>query len=70
MPDRPADALARELRERWPDLPLLIASGYSEADMRQKFEFTDRIGFVAKPYDAQALCRALASFGINGSQRT
>lgn len=70
LPDRRADQLAGELRALRPDLPLLIASGYDAADMRQRFGSTTSLAFVAKPYDAQALCQALAKLGVRMPRRS
>ncbi len=64
LPDRRADQLALELRALRPHLPLVIASGYDEGDMRRRFAATDRIAFVSKPYDAQGLCRVLSDLGV------
>lgn len=64
LPDRRADQLAHELRAVRPHLPLLIASGYDEADMRSRFDGIESIAFVSKPYDAQVLCRALDGLGV------
>ena len=69
LPDRRADQLALELRALRADLPLLIASGYDEAEMRPKFASTHAMAFVAKPYDAHGLCRALANLGVGIPRR-
>ena len=64
LPDRSADQLAGELRALRSDLPLVIASGYAEADLRQRFPTLDAIAFVSKPYGAEALRRALRGLGV------
>lgn len=69
LPDRRADQLAQELRALRADLPLVIASGYDEAEMRPKFASTHAMAFIAKPYDAHGLCRALAKLGVGVPRR-
>jgi PAS domain S-box-containing protein len=49
--------LARHIRERWPDLPVLLASGYSQAAERMGAEFP----ILAKPYQLADLNRALGA---------
>lgn len=64
LPDRNADALAPELRALQADLPLVIASGYEEAEMRCRFVGLARIAYVTKPYQSVALGDALRTLGI------
>jgi len=49
-------ALARKLRVERPDLPILLATGYSQASENLAGEFP----ILAKPYAAADLGRALA----------
>src|SRR3954452_21935903 len=37
LPDRPGDALAGELRVKWRDLPIIIASGHDEHELARQF---------------------------------
>ena len=48
--------LAREIRAQRPNLPVILATGYSEAAAEAGAEFT----LLRKPYDASDLNRALA----------
>jgi PAS domain S-box-containing protein len=58
MPGMSGVELARRVRESWPDLPVLLASGYSEEVTRLGGgEFT----VLAKPYGAEALASAMAN---------
>ncbi|HEX9080630.1 MAG TPA: ATP-binding protein, partial [Holophagaceae bacterium] len=50
-----AESLAR-IRSRWPELPVLLASGYREAEPAAY----DRLATLEKPYTLDALRRALA----------
>jgi DNA-binding NtrC family response regulator len=50
--------LARQVRQRWPDIPVLLATGYSQAAERMsKREFR----ILAKPYGLAELNRALSA---------
>ncbi|HEY8584206.1 MAG TPA: ATP-binding protein [Capillimicrobium sp.] len=61
MPGMPGNELAEELRRRWPGLPVLLMSGYTdEADLRGS-------GVLAKPFDAQALLRRVGA-SLAGSE--
>ena len=50
-------SLARWLRQRRPDLRLMLTSGYGEAVRRAAIELVGRDCFVAKPYHQQDLAR-------------
>lgn len=64
LPDRPGDQLAAELRAKLQNLPILIASGRSERELKDKFAADKRIGVLVKPYTASMLIGALASLGV------
>jgi PAS domain S-box-containing protein len=64
LPDKRGDALIRELRALSSDLPILIASGYDEAELRQRFSTDRRIGVLKKPYGAEHLQAGLRALGI------
>ena len=57
MPGMSGLEFARELRERWPSLPVILTSGYSQV-------FTSERGpgfpLLHKPYSLEALHRAIA----------
>jgi len=64
LPDRPGDQLAAEMRAKLQNLPILIASGRSERELKDKFAADQRIGVLVKPYTASMLIGALASLGV------
>ena len=64
LPDQPGDELVRALRKAHPQIPVLIASGGSEADLKRKFADDGRVGVVGKPYMMETLERALAALGV------
>ena len=64
LPDRPGDQLAAEMRAQRQTLPILIASGRSERELKDKFAADKRIGVLVKPYTAAMLVNALAALGV------
>ncbi len=56
MPGMSGLDLARRLRRKLPQLPLILTSGYSEAIVEGGLEGCT---FVSKPYSAQQICRLL-----------
>jgi DNA-binding response OmpR family regulator len=64
LPDRTGDQLAAELRAQRPELPILIASGRSERELKDRFASDPRVGVLVKPYTASMLVGALNSLGV------
>lgn len=64
LPDRPGDQLAAEIQALRPDLPLVICSGRSGRELRERFAANPRIGIVVKPYTAPQLIEVLAEVGV------
>lgn len=64
LPDTPGDKLIGEIRSRYPDLPIVLASGYSDEDMRNRFGSLDRVRIVSKPFSAEQLISALQGAGV------
>jgi len=61
MPGIGGAELARRLRERWPELPVLFMSGYSVEDlMRQGAIGSDRV-ILQKPFTPNGLVRSVAA---------
>jgi PAS domain S-box-containing protein len=60
--------LARELRKRWPDLPVILVTGYSDAANAAVDEFA----VLRKPYQLEDLARiaAKAMRGAAGSEKS
>ena len=57
MPGQSGIDLARQVRKRWPGLPVILTTGYSDALMMQR-----EVDFpiLHKPYSLEALAGALA----------
>lgn len=64
LPDRPGDEVASEMRTLLPGVPILIASGRSERELRQRFALDERVAIMVKPYTGPMLIDALASLGV------
>jgi len=55
MPGLDGQSTLRELRQMKLDIPVLIMSGYSEYDVRQRFPDDPFLGFLPKPFTAEDL---------------
>jgi len=64
LPDRPGDQLTDEMQAMRPDLPIVIASGRSGRELRERFAGNQRVAILVKPYTASLLLDALASVGL------
>jgi DNA-binding response OmpR family regulator len=64
LPDRTGDQLAAEMRAQRQELPILIASGRSERELKDRFAADPRVGVLVKPYTASMLVGALNSLGV------
>ena len=64
LPDRTGDQLAAEMRAQRQELPILIASGRSERELKDRFASDPRVGVLVKPYTASMLVGALDSLGV------
>jgi two-component system, cell cycle sensor histidine kinase and response regulator CckA len=59
MPSMDGPAMARAIRERVPDLPILFMSGYAEDHLRREIDDAG-IHFIAKPFSVQELSDKVA----------
>jgi CheY-like chemotaxis protein len=64
LPDRPGDQLAAEIQGLRADLPIVIASGRSGRELRERFAGQSRVAILVKPYTSQLLLEALAEVGV------
>ncbi len=60
LPDKHGDELVREIRQTHPDLPLVVASGEDQFEVKQRLERYAPIRFLGKPYDLDGLKNAIA----------
>ena len=66
LPDRKGDVLVMELRALYPALPVVIASGYEEAELRERFKGDGKMAFLNKPYTQAQLLTCLAAVRVVG----
>jgi DNA-binding response OmpR family regulator len=69
LPDRPGDQLVAELRAAQDELPILIASGRSERELKERFALERRVGIVIKPFTGPTLLDALEKIGVTPDGR-
>ena len=59
MPLMGANQLLPEMKARWPDLKVLLTSGYSEMEARRLCAAYPGSAFIQKPYTAQQIATAV-----------
>jgi CheY-like chemotaxis protein len=64
LPDRPGQELVADLRKICPSLPIIVASGYGESEVRRRFEAEQRFAFLGKPFEPTTLRAAIDSLGL------
>ncbi|QIG80025.1 hybrid sensor histidine kinase/response regulator [Stakelama tenebrarum] len=57
MPMMDGPTMARQVRERYPDIPILFMSGYAEEQLRKSIDL-DNVAFLPKPFSVQQLAEA------------
>jgi CheY-like chemotaxis protein len=67
LPDRPGDAVAADIRALHSELPILIASGRSEHELKEQFSADKRVAVLSKPYTGPLLVEALTSLGVKAN---
>lgn len=64
LPDRKGDALAAELRAMCEGLPIVIVSGYGEAELEPRLAGDAMVRLLGKPYQSNELAASLQSLGV------
>ncbi len=64
LPDRRGDLLTTELRKKWADLPIVIATGHDRTELASRFSLDARIAVIGKPYSPGMLLEALRKVGV------
>jgi CheY-like chemotaxis protein len=59
LPDRPGEDLIADLTALRPELPIIVASGYSEEIARERIKRVAGVAFLNKPYDLAGLQSAI-----------
>jgi FixJ family two-component response regulator len=65
MPAMRGEEVLGAIRQVRQDVPVVLASGYAEAEATPRFDDLNLAGFLQKPYTATQLARKLKS-AING----
>lgn len=55
LPDKHGDELVREIRRAYANLPLLVASGEDQSEVKARLQEFAPIGFLGKPYDLDGM---------------
>ena len=61
LPDTPGDHLVGPLRAAFPELPIVICTGFSESEFDRRFQDDARLRVIGKPFDAPLLWSVLGS---------
>lgn len=64
LPDMRGDALATDVRRRYPTVKVVVASGYDPVQLQRQFQDDDGVAVVSKPYSEDDLKRAIVSLGL------
>jgi DNA-binding NtrC family response regulator len=59
MPGRDGMTLMRQVKQKWPQIPVIIMSGYVTAEMMEEVAKTDAATFLAKPFTPDELVQAV-----------
>ncbi len=55
MPDKDGFYLIGEVRKRWPDLPIVVMSGYPTPEFIERIQQAGAVRFVPKPFTPKEL---------------
>jgi CheY-like chemotaxis protein len=66
MPGLGGRETLREIKQMAPDLPVILSSGYSEAEALGALAADTLAGFLQKPYDAARLVAEVRRFVVAG----
>lgn len=59
MPIRDGISLLREIKEKWPAVPVIVMSGYATKDMVEEISRTQAATFLEKPFTPDELLETL-----------
>jgi CheY-like chemotaxis protein len=61
LPDTSGDQLVAPIRATLPELPIVIATGFSETEFSRRFQADARVRVIGKPFDAPQLWSVLGT---------
>jgi CheY-like chemotaxis protein len=59
LPDRSGGELVAEIRTLYPDIPIVLATGYANDDVRERFAAVEGLQILTKPFNPDELATAL-----------
>ncbi|MCK1745824.1 response regulator [Bradyrhizobium sp. 139] len=65
LPDRSGGELVTEIRSLYPDIPIVLATGYANDDVREQFAALERLQILTKPFNPHELATALNRIGVD-----
>jgi signal transduction histidine kinase len=68
LPDSKGNSLINEMRALYPQLPIVISSGYDKATLRTQFPAERNMEFLSKPFAAEQLEAAIRGLGLKPSR--
>jgi DNA-binding NtrC family response regulator len=60
MPGKDGMSLLREFKEKWPNIPVIVMSGYATTETVEQVSRTQAAIFIAKPFTPDELVEAVA----------
>ncbi|QJB70566.1 response regulator [Parasphingorhabdus halotolerans] len=60
MPNMDGPAMAKQAREKYPELPILFMSGYAEEQLRKSIDL-DNVAFLPKPFSVAQIAEAVGN---------
>ena len=59
MPHKDGMTLMRQVKEKWPEIPVIVMSGYVTMETMEEVAKTDAATFLAKPFTPDELVQAV-----------
>jgi DNA-binding NtrC family response regulator len=60
MPGKDGMSLLKEVKEKWPNIPVIVMSGYATTETVEQVSRTEAATFIAKPFTPDELVEAVA----------
>jgi len=61
MPDKDGMSLLKEVKAKWPNIPVIVMSGYATTETVEQVSRTEAATFIAKPFTPDELVEAVAN---------
>ncbi len=65
LPDRPGGEVIRQMRDARPQLPVILATGYADGAVRERWSTASLVQIVEKPYQPKDIAAALEKLGVS-----